>query len=223
MTKAIPKTTRKLGRPPKTAGPSSRDQILDAALDLFSTCGYAATSVKQIAERVGLRDSALYSHFASKAAIRSELFQIYGPNAVRLSWSTLNLGSGISDPKGFVKVALHQLAERWMRPAERKFFRLLLMENLQSESAPLVHIGQMQEELRDRLSQIGGMLMAQGKLVKADPKWLAELFISPVLALRIDVAFRRDELDLAAVISRLDQHVDNFFSVFKGPKPWQAA
>jgi len=120
-------------------------------------------------------------------------------------------------------VALHQLAERWMRPAERKFFRLLLMENLQSESAPLVHIGQMQEELRDRLSQIGGMLMAQGKLVKADPKWLAELFISPVLALRIDVAFRRDELDLAAVISRLDQHVDNFFSVFKGPKPWQAA
>ena len=217
MTKAMPKTTRKLGRPPKSVGPSSRDQILDAALDLFSTCGYAATSVKQIAEQVGLRDSALYSHFASKAAIHAELFQIYGPNAVRLAWSTLNMDQGTLDPKGFVKVVLHQLAERWMRPAERKFFRLLLMENLQSEAAPLVHIGQMQEQLRDKLSQLSAMLIAQGKLLPVDPKWLAELFISPVLALRIDVAFRRDELDLAEVMSRLDQHVDHFFSVFKGP------
>ena len=48
---------------------STKQKILDAALDLFSTQGFEATSIAQIAEAVGIRKASLYSHFASKQAI----------------------------------------------------------------------------------------------------------------------------------------------------------
>ncbi len=40
-----------------------REQMLDAAAALFEQRGYQATSVRQIAERVGCTEAALYYHF----------------------------------------------------------------------------------------------------------------------------------------------------------------
>ena len=49
--------------------PSTREQILDVALHLFSTQGYDATSVRQISEALGLTKAALYYHFKNKEDI----------------------------------------------------------------------------------------------------------------------------------------------------------
>jgi AcrR family transcriptional regulator len=58
------------GLPADEAGPAStRDRILDAALDLFVQHGFDGTSVRQIAERVGTTKAALYYYFASKDEI----------------------------------------------------------------------------------------------------------------------------------------------------------
>ena len=48
---------------------NTKREILDAALSLFSTQGFEATSVSQIADAVGIRKASLYSHFASKQEI----------------------------------------------------------------------------------------------------------------------------------------------------------
>ena len=46
-----------------------RAEILDVARDLFARHGYAATSMRDIAEADGIKASSLYSHFRSKAEI----------------------------------------------------------------------------------------------------------------------------------------------------------
>ena len=46
-----------------------RDEILGVARDLFARHGYAATSMRDIAEADGIKASSLYSHFRSKAEI----------------------------------------------------------------------------------------------------------------------------------------------------------
>ena len=48
---------------------NTKNEILEAALNLFSTQGYEATSILQIAEAVGIRKASLYSHFTSKQEI----------------------------------------------------------------------------------------------------------------------------------------------------------
>jgi AcrR family transcriptional regulator len=45
---------------------STRDRILDVALDLFIANGYDKTSLREIAEQLGFTKAALYYHFASK-------------------------------------------------------------------------------------------------------------------------------------------------------------
>lgn len=49
--------------------PTTADRILDAAEDLFAEKGYSATSLGDVADRVGIRSPSLYNHFKNKEAL----------------------------------------------------------------------------------------------------------------------------------------------------------
>jgi AcrR family transcriptional regulator len=70
-------TTAGPGRPrlsrPLREGATAREQILDAAAELFTTQGYATTSTRAVAESVGVRQASLYHHFATKEEVLEAL------------------------------------------------------------------------------------------------------------------------------------------------------
>lgn len=74
---ATPERRRRAGRPrlrpASNAGVPPREEILDAAAGLFVSQGPAATTTRQIAERVGIRQASLYYYFAGKDEILLEL------------------------------------------------------------------------------------------------------------------------------------------------------
>jgi len=49
--------------------PGTSERILDAAEDLFAEKGYSATSLGDVADRVGIRSPSLYNHFRNKEAL----------------------------------------------------------------------------------------------------------------------------------------------------------
>jgi TetR/AcrR family transcriptional regulator, regulator of cefoperazone and chloramphenicol sensitivity len=53
----------------RAAGAQSRQRILAAAIELFAARGYAGTSMRDIAETVGMTKAALYYHFSSKEEV----------------------------------------------------------------------------------------------------------------------------------------------------------
>ncbi len=59
--------------PRRRAGATAREEILDAAAQLFSEQGYAATSTRAIADAVGIKQASLYYHFPSKEQILFDL------------------------------------------------------------------------------------------------------------------------------------------------------
>ena len=80
-------------------GNTAREEILDAAAELFTKIGYAGTSTRRIADAVGMRQASLYHHFATKddildallagtvddaLALAAELIAQPGPAAERL-------------------------------------------------------------------------------------------------------------------------------------------
>jgi AcrR family transcriptional regulator len=56
-----------------TADSDSRTAILDAAEKLFSTQGYAATTIKHIATEAGVNSALLYYYFADKLTLYREI------------------------------------------------------------------------------------------------------------------------------------------------------
>lgn len=70
-------TTTGAGRPRlatrKRPGATARDEILDAAAELFTTRGFTSTSTRMIADAVGIRQASLYHHFTCKEDLLAAL------------------------------------------------------------------------------------------------------------------------------------------------------
>jgi AcrR family transcriptional regulator len=77
------------------AGASTREKILDVALDLFTDQGFDGTSMREIAERLNISKPAIYYHFASKEEILMALhmrLHEFGRTALaRLAGQTVTL------------------------------------------------------------------------------------------------------------------------------------
>jgi AcrR family transcriptional regulator len=77
------------------AGASTRERILDIALDLFTDQGFDGTSMREIAERLHMSKPAIYYHFASKEEILVALhmrLHEFGKTALeRLTGQTVTL------------------------------------------------------------------------------------------------------------------------------------
>lgn len=70
----------------KNKGARTKQRILDAAEDLFAAQSYDGTSLRQIAERAGIREPGLYNHFAGKQALyEAVLFRALNPMAQALA------------------------------------------------------------------------------------------------------------------------------------------
>lgn len=73
--------TRQLDRIFQEAQPGRKGQILQCAMAVFDKYGYDAGSMREIAARVGVRESALYRHYAGKEAILQALIGVIGTRA----------------------------------------------------------------------------------------------------------------------------------------------
>src|SRR2546427_12182713 len=62
----------------------TRQRLVHAALELFSTRGYAATTTAEIARKAGVAEGTIYRHFQSKQHLLNELYRGAARWALRL-------------------------------------------------------------------------------------------------------------------------------------------
>ena len=64
---------------------TTKERITDEALTLFSTKGFKGTSVKNIADVVGIKDSSVYKHFRSKQEILDSIVETMNSRIANMS------------------------------------------------------------------------------------------------------------------------------------------
>ena len=64
---------------------STKERITEEALTLFAEKGYKGTSVKNIADAVGIKDASLYNHFKSKQEIFDSIVTLISKHISSLS------------------------------------------------------------------------------------------------------------------------------------------
>lgn len=90
--------------PPGAVPTGSRGLVLAEALRLFAEHGYGPASIRDIADRVGIKSASLYSLFPSKAHVLAELMRIGNEeHHGRIRRALLEVGS---DPKEQLKAVV---------------------------------------------------------------------------------------------------------------------
>lgn len=125
-------TGRRRGRPPKADAGDTKEELLDAALELFSAKGYEGTSVRDIARSVGLSESGLYAHFNGKRAIFDAVFARLGPLSAVETLANLDANPD-ADPPAFLRALVEHVMEQWSAPPARQLISLMSHDDMLHE------------------------------------------------------------------------------------------
>jgi AcrR family transcriptional regulator len=142
---------------PPSKGERTRQAVLEAAYELFLEQGYAATSMRQIAERAGLAVGGIYNHFPGKEAIFSEIIIQRHPFQQIMP---VLLGTPAEDIEQFVRSAAKTMvAELGRRP---DFIKLMFIEIVEFNGSNmpnmLDHVLPQVLPLIERFKRQGGVL-----------------------------------------------------------------
>lgn len=100
------------------AAETTRDRLLAAARELFTTIGYHATTTPILAERAGVAEGTIYRHFRSKQALLNAAYQEAQAWGVR----SVQAAEGSRMPDRLVA-----LGREWLRVAEEDPARMRLL------------------------------------------------------------------------------------------------
>jgi len=118
MTKPTKRTRRPEARP---------DEILDAALSVFTETGFAAARVEDIAARAGLSKGAIYLYFPSKEAMLNALVE-QSAGALAKAGEKLVASGAASDPEAAYRAVLTMILTAMVNPEVSAAPRLVLSE-----------------------------------------------------------------------------------------------
>ena len=176
------------------------ETVLDAAADCFWRDGYAATSVRDLAARMGIAAPSLYNAFGDKRELFRRVLDRYAERATRER--ILRLETTLS-PKEAIRAFLGEIVERSLDDGDR---RGCLLVNSALEIAP--HDAELGGEIAARLGEIEAFFrraivraQAEGDMPAGRaPDDLARLLLAVVLGIRVLARTnpRRDLLEGAA-------------------------
>ena len=200
---------------------NTKQEILDAALELFSVQGFEATSIAQIAGAVGIRKASLYSHFENKQAILNALVQKvleqYEEHSLfaRADWEK-DTGSLPQTADDAVQMIQGQIRYILHDPAISRARKMLVIEQFQNpELAKL----QTKQNYTDVLGYFTGLikcLIQKGVLAADDPEIMAAQFCLPI-SVWINLCDREPERE-QEVMELVEKHIRQFFRRYQRPE-----
>ena len=128
----------------------TRQRIQAVALELFAEQGYDKTSLREIAERLGVTKAALYYHFKSKEDIVASLVEDYfGQIDDLIAW-------GRTQPRTAASRA--EVLDRYYRIVAEGSGVFRMLQHNQASVSSLAHAKNRSELFRERMDALVGLL-----------------------------------------------------------------
>lgn len=203
---------------------TTKEKIIEEALTLFSTKGYKGTSVKNVADAVGIKDSSLYKHFKSKKEIFDTIVK-----EMQSRMSGLSSSAGL--PSGDWKAEANAYG-KWnvdgLRALSRqiflfylkddfvsRFWRMAAMEQYHSPEIYKTYHRIFMEESITYQANLFREMIRQGYFIPIDPEIMAISFYSPIFFLLTKYMGKPEEEDTALIL--LDKQVKEFCRIYWNP------
>lgn len=192
----------------------TKAKILKESKALFSELGYKSASVRKIASKVGIRESALYNHFKNKEEIFLEVAkEIF---ASPFSFSNENIQELALKGKPFLQKYTMQYKLLTFDKNNESMFRILLIELLQNKVLREQFMSSFHDKNIKVLSE-GFFIMMQNDLIRSqDPMMISYEFLSTLFYIRLQVTLLRfDSISTNLLSTQFEKHVDFFWESIK--------
>lgn len=195
---------------------------MDEALTLFSVNGYKGTSVKCIADAVGIKDSSLYKHYRNKQAIFeaivAEMRNRMGQIAEQLE---LPMDDNIKEAADVYKnittekllslskaVFLFYLKD----PFVSRFRRMAIIEQYANKEIYAVYHTIFMEDSIAYQRELFEEMIQRGQFIQTDPEVMAMNFYTPIFFLINKYDQRENEIDEA--LDLLEKMIREFVRIY---------
>ena len=190
----------------------TKKKIYDASVLLFAQKGYKATTVREIARKVGIQQSAIYNHFKNKEAILDEIID-------NLSNSNLINIFENKEPEELYKkgkALLKQISNIFkLISYDTKtdlLFRFMMQELFNNERIRIFYNEEFYQNNVKKLSVVFFMMMQNEMIKPTDPLLLANEFFSPLFFYQLQIIrLKADNKSTSAASTLFEKHTDLFW------------
>ena len=204
-----------------TAKGTTKQEILDAALELFSVQGYEATSISQLAEAVGIRKASLYSHFENKQAILDALIQTtigeYEKHSIfaNADWDdpVFTKDKENMTPETATQMFLGQIRYILHDPKISRARKMLTIEQFRNSQMAALQTKQNYADVMQYCTGLVRFLIRQGRLADSDPEIMAAQLCLPI-SMWLGLCDREPERE-GEIMKLIERHIRQFFEVYQ--------
>jgi len=201
---------------PLSKGSKTKEKILKHALKLFSSKGFKATTVRDIAGSIGIKQSALYNHFKNKDEILETLIHDLTSSAIVTLFENKDASELHKEGKSLLMGIATTFKLLSFDGQNEALFKLLMQEIFRNERIREIYNEHFYQENVKKLSGIFFGMM-QGEIIKSsDPLLLANEFFSPLFFYQMQVSLLKlDKKSTSSVVSLFEKHVEYFWDNIK--------
>lgn len=197
---------------------STKQEILEALLELFSVQGFEATSISQIAGAVGIRKASLYCHFECNQAILDALvkdvLERHGEHSIFARADgerdadnmPLTPDEAVGMIQGQIRYILHD-------PIISRVRKMLVIDQFQNPELAKLQTKQNYSVVLQFFTGLMKQLIRKGSLAEDDPEIMAAQFCLPI-SVWIILCDREPERE-PQVMVLVEKHIRQFFRLYQ--------
>ena len=200
---------------------NTKQEILEASLELFSVQGFEATSISQIASAVGIRKASLYSHFENKQAILDALvkdvLEQYVEHSIfaKADWDQYDdtEDKPALTPDAAAQMILGQVRYILHDPHISRARKMLAIEQFQNPKLAKLQTKQNYSDVMRYFTGLVKYLIRHDVLTEDDPEIMAAQLCLPI-STWINLCDREPDRE-AEVMDLISRHIQQFFKVYR--------
>jgi len=199
-------------KPLPTKGSKTKEKILKTALKLFSTKGYKATTVRDIAGAMGVKQSALYNHFKNKDAILETLISNLTSSAIVTLFANKEPETASKQGKALLMGIATTFKLLSFDKQNEALFKLLMQEIFRNERVREIYNEYFYQENVKKLATYFFVMMQEEQIKSSDPLLLAHEFFSSLFFYQMQVSLLKlDKKSTSSVVTLFEKHVELFW------------
>ena len=176
----------KSGRAQREDGVQTRESLMDAAEELFATCGFRSTSIRDIVDMVGCNIAAVNYHFGGKENLHLEVFRRRVSSLREVTLGRIERLHKHDSPPPTLEIILESYAEAFIEPlvedSKGRYMMLLFSRELTDPHiAPEFLLTELVEPIEEALGEAIGSVSPD--LDAEDVRVCIQLFIAQLVHL----------------------------------------